>query len=315
MTDADHDITIAEEPAVQDAAELATTPHILGRPMSLKDGMALLPVEQQEIVLAEYDSRREYFLKWLLGHFKEGVHYGFPPGCGMKLDDEGNILQWNKKQNKYQTIPRSQWRAKPSLYKAGALLVIDLFQLQAKFQADIDAHAMMGSPAGTFVQKCDLFDRSTGTHLGEGRGVFAINEKGMQANAAIKMSEKRAMVDACINSIPVLGDLFTQDRENAGAKDKPTPRASDHPPIDPYQIKTADAPAADPGGPDQAVIARAQALRNKVHARWPQTKFDQWCIDATGGTFDPSNIENWTADIVSQLEKEFARQCEMEPGQ
>ena len=49
--------------------------------------------------------------------------------------------------------------------------------------------------------------------MGEGMGVFCVGEKKMQENAALKMAEKRALVDAVINTVPVAADRFTQDLE------------------------------------------------------------------------------------------------------
>ena len=46
------------------------------RPADFKSGFQLLPVEQQEVVLAEYSARRTHFRKWLLSQLKEGIHYG-----------------------------------------------------------------------------------------------------------------------------------------------------------------------------------------------------------------------------------------------
>ena len=63
--------------------------------------------------------------------------------------------------------------------------------------------------------RCELYMvvKETGEwkNLGAGHGVFLVGEKKMNANAATKMAEKRAHVDAVLNCIPVLGELFTQD--------------------------------------------------------------------------------------------------------
>ena len=83
------------------------------RPISIQDGMTLLPVEQQNIMLAEYDDRRNNFLQWLFSHLQEGVHYGFPPGCRGGEDSKA-------------------WKKKPSLYKSGAILIADILKLKAR---------------------------------------------------------------------------------------------------------------------------------------------------------------------------------------
>ena len=69
---------------------------------------------------------------------------------------------------------------------------------------------------------------SKGELLGEGLGVFAVGEKKMQANAALKMAEKRAMVDAVLNTLGI-ADLFSQDLEDAAAEAQPAPAADPAP--------------------------------------------------------------------------------------
>jgi len=180
------------------------------RPMSLQDGVGLLPVEQQEKALAEYDARRNHFLKWLFSHLKEGIHFGFPPACEATYNDNGDMV--NKKTG--MPVPASQWIPKPSLYKAGAKLVIDLLRLKPAYSNDLDAWHMMGDPKGTIVRKATLMNPDTGAIIGEGTGAFQVGQKGMDANASIKMADKRADVAAVINGIPVIGELFTQDVED-----------------------------------------------------------------------------------------------------
>jgi hypothetical protein len=195
----------------------------LVRPVNLRDGVSLMSVEKQNEVLTEYDKRRENFRKWLLKHLVQGVHYGFSPGCEPKLDKAGNLMQWNKKSNQYVTISKDSWQVKPSLYKAGAQLIVDLLKMRITFEADNAAWQQLGSKAGSFVFKCILVDPATGDPVGEGRGVFSVGEKGMNENAAIKMAQKRAMVDAVITTVAVCADLFTQDMEDDEKKPEPKP--------------------------------------------------------------------------------------------
>lgn len=180
------------------------------RPMSLQHGVGLLPVEQQQKVLAEYDDRRSNFLKWLFSKLKEGIHYGFPPGCEATYNAAGDMI--NKKSGL--PVPSSQWIPKPSLYKAGAKLVIDLLRLKPIYSSDMDAWHMMGDPKGCIVRKCTLKNPDTDAVIGEGTGSFNVGQKGMDANASIKMADKRADVAAVLNGVPVIGELFTQDIED-----------------------------------------------------------------------------------------------------
>jgi len=178
------------------------------RPMSLKDGVGLLPVEQQKAILSEYDDRRAFFLKWLFSHLKEGIHYGFPPGCEVKYNQSGDAVDY-----KGYRINPAQWIAKPSLYKAGAKLIIDLLRLKPQYSSDMDTWKMMGEPKGVVVRKCTLVNPDTGDIVGEGTGAFKVGEKTMMENSTVKMADKRADVAAVMNGIPVIGELFTQDIE------------------------------------------------------------------------------------------------------
>jgi hypothetical protein len=177
------------------------------RPVSMQNGISFLPVEAQEKALTEYDKRRSFFLKWLFSHLKEGLHFGYPPGCEVKFDAEGNMLGKNG------IIKDSQWIAKPCLYKAGAKFIIDLLKLKAVYENDVVAWDMMGKPSGVMVRTCKLIDQATGQILGTGTGAFRVEQKGMDANGAIKMADKRADVAAVLNGVPAIGELFTQDAE------------------------------------------------------------------------------------------------------
>lgn len=168
------------------------------RALSDLRGMAMLmPSAQMEVALAEYSDRRRTFRDWLLTQLREGVHYGYPPGC----EPRGNVKP-------------KQWTNKPSLYKAGADFMCDLMGVRDEYEADNAAWEQLGKREGTFVFACRLFSRS-GVLIGEGRGAFADGQKKMGVNAALKMAKKCAKVDAVINSWG-LSDLFTQDIEDQG---------------------------------------------------------------------------------------------------
>lgn len=273
------------EPKDEQAALAVTSNGADLRPISLQDGVALLPVAEQQAKLAEYDARRNCFREWLLSHFIEGVHYGVPPGCEPK-----------------QTNPK-QWQAKPSLYKAGALLIVDLLKLKAKFTADKEAWEQMGSKAGTFVMRCELLHPTTDRVIGEGRGVFAIGEKKMIANSAIKMCEKRALVDAVLNGIPVCADLFSQDMEEVGPNPSPQPAADPMQPQAPTRSeRTPQAAATGKDGEEQYIYNKTPeyaALVEAYRAKYPGNDvpaFRQWCTDQTGVSMEAG--ENWTKERI-----------------
>lgn len=166
--------------------------------------VSLLPVSQMIPVLDEYRARRVAFRRWVLSQMKRGLHYGVPPGC----EPNGR------------TNPE-QWQHKPSLYKAGADMLCDLLKMRPEFEADEIAWKLMGSKPGVPVFRCRLINigspffagRNIGEVLGEGRGAAAEGQKKRDANAAIKVAQKCAKVDAVINTLG-LSDLFTQDMDN-----------------------------------------------------------------------------------------------------
>ena len=169
-------------------------------------------VEDMGVFLKDYSDRRDTFRKWLLGNLVEGIHYGFPPGCAGKMDAEGNVLVYDRKSGKYVKVNPKQWRAKPSLYKAGALYLKDLLKLRDEYRSDLDAWKMLGEVKGVFVRTCSLFTDS-GKLVGEGTGAYKVGSRDMDENASMKMADKRALVAAIINTLATCADIFTQDVE------------------------------------------------------------------------------------------------------
>ena len=208
--------------------------------MDFSAGMPLVTVEKQEIILTEFDKRREFFRGWLKSHLVEGVHYGYPPGCKPTYDQDGYMVQkyYDKRSGTYKSsrVDPAQWKAKPSLYKAGALLIVDLLPIRPDYKTDEGAWKMNGEQTGVFFRTCTLHNAATNEYLGQGTGAFKVNEKGMNENAAIKMADKRALVAAVINTIPLVADLFTQDMEEG---DIPKPKSSRK------KAKMGDAPESE----------------------------------------------------------------------
>lgn len=201
---------MSDEVATIDSTEIKV--YEAPRPVDLRAGITLLSVQEQKVVLAEYKARRDHFRQWLLSQLVEGTHYGFPPGCEAKYDKAGNVVMYDKRNGGWKPVNPKQWRPKASLYKAGALYLVDLLKLKAIYESDLDAWKMMGEPKGTLVRTCKLINPKTGEFLGEGTGTYEVNKKGMDSNAAIKMADKTAVVAAVINTL-AMSDLFTQDME------------------------------------------------------------------------------------------------------
>lgn len=198
---------MSDEPVKQEEVPQVVTAEL--SPVQFGKGAALVSVEEQDKMLAEYSKRRNNFRKWLLGQLVEGTHYGFPPGCEVRFDDNGNMLQ--RVRGKMVKISPKQWKAKPSLYKAGALYLKDLLRLRDEYSSDMDAWKMLGEPKGTYVRRCRLY--SGDMFIGEGTGAYRVGYNNADANTAIKQADKCALSAAVINSLAVCADLFTQDRE------------------------------------------------------------------------------------------------------
>lgn len=250
-----------------------------------------LPVEQQDVYLAEYWDRRTNFREWLRSKLIEGVHFGYPPGCQPR-----------------QGIPEKQWTAKPSLYKSGAEFVCNLLDLRAEYEADVAAWQQMGSKAEVFVFACRLFPRGCAEFVGEGRGVCYVGYKKMDANAVIKMAKKSALVDAVLSAYG-LSDLFTQDTEEFDP-----PPEHDNPAADP------DAPKAKPRGERKPQDAPHFRRASNLYVEWVSVRnseganfadkaaakaaWNAWLSKVTG-VANLNDPWNWTNEIVAKVEKEL----------
>lgn len=137
---------------------------------------------QLEKLLADEKSRRALYIKYVASELKENVDYGVIVG------------------------------SKKTLLKPGAEKLVSLMHLTAKFRKDTETWEMLGNPAGTIAYVCELFTE-TGRLAAEGRGVCTVSEKQNKPNSAVKIAEKRALVDAVLRFFS-MSDAFTQDFED-----------------------------------------------------------------------------------------------------
>lgn len=151
--------------------------------------------ELMKRMLAEETKRQQVLDTFIKKHLRDGVDYGA-------------------------SFPGS---TKPSLLKAGAEKVIGLFNLRAQFKKDEETLSMINIP-GTVAFKCELVNRASNEIVGEGRGVAHPKEKtSWNANTQVKICEKRAMVDAVLQTFG-LSSRYTQDGEDlAKNNDEPFP--------------------------------------------------------------------------------------------
>lgn len=107
---------------------------------------------------------------------------------------------------------------KPTLFKPGMEKIFSLFNIVSHLRKDEETLSMLEAK-DVIVYKCELY--RDGQFLSQGRGACTVAEKG-RINDAIKIAEKRARMDACLN----LGfsEYFTQDLEDM--QDEPLPSAT-----------------------------------------------------------------------------------------
>lgn len=100
--------------------------------------------------------------------------------------------------------------SKPVLFKPGQEKIFSLFNLTAKLYRDVETLEMVGNPEGLVALICKVYRNNV--EIAEGRGAAKIGDNSRDANATIKIAEKRARMDACLS----LGfsEFFTQDIED-----------------------------------------------------------------------------------------------------
>lgn len=101
-------------------------------------------------------------------------------------------------------------KGQKALAKGGAEKLASIYILVATFEKDNDTLEMLGSPKGTLAYICTL--TKNGEIVGQGRGADTVARNQNDPNKAIKMTEKRAYIDAVIRTTG-LSDIFTQDLE------------------------------------------------------------------------------------------------------
>lgn len=265
--------------------------------------------EQMLAGLDEYKDKRDAFRGWLLSQLVPGVHFGYVPGTEPKFDGAGNLVvkSWDKRSNGYKEtkIAPDQWKAKPSLYKAGADFICDLMGLRAEFTADSEGHRQLTANAvpdrdgkiwPIVVYSCRLISRSTGEIVSDGRGARRLNQKGGDENNTVKMCQKAAKVDAVLNAYG-LSDLFTQDIE-----DRPGPEKHANPEQSP------NAPKAKSRG-ERVTEAELSDLTGRFKKQMghlqPSEMFDRWkvfCLEATGHQFaNIKLLDEWTRTRLNQV--------------
>jgi len=100
---------------------------------------------------------------------------------------------------------------KKSLAKGGAEKLASIYNLIATFERDRESLDMLGNAKGLIAFVCTL--KRFGVEAGQGRGSDTLERNQNDPNKALKMTQKRAFVDAVIRTTG-LSDIFTQDIED-----------------------------------------------------------------------------------------------------
>lgn len=146
----------------------------------------LTPAQLKQQVELEAD-RRRIIKEFVTSQLEEGKDYGTIP----VRSRSGAVSQ-----------------SKPVLFKSGMEKIFSMFNVVSTLEKDTETIEMISKP-GVIAYKCKLYRGER--FIGEGRGAADVSEKG-RVNDAIKIAEKRARMDACLN----LGfsEYFTQDLED-----------------------------------------------------------------------------------------------------
>lgn len=286
---------------VQLPATIAEAPPLT----DLRHAMMGLPVAEQQQHLSAYKERRDFFRDWLLTQLKEGVHYGFPPGCEPKSEVRSDGVyfgNWNRKKNAWDWHHESQWKPKPSLYAAGADFICDLMGVRDDYESDKVAWEQMGSKAGTAVQKCTLISRSSSEIVGHGIGAY---HNAYDANNAVKMAAKCAKVGAVINAYG-LRDLFTQEEPPRNPTHENPEQKPDAPKSEPRGKRKQETPKPTEHPNAAAVKEIANTWRREIHLhkgdpKWTTEQSDAfaaWVHRQTKRKFNPSDFGAWFEEDI-----------------
>lgn len=145
--------------------------------------------------VAQLTKQRQIIAEFIKDQLKEGVDFG-------KIEGE--------------TKSGATFLSKPVLFKPGQEKIFSLFNLTSELTKDTETVEMLNKTEGLVAYKCNVY--RNGQKIAEGRGAAVIGDKSRDANATIKIAEKRARMDACLS----LGfsEYFTQDLEDPEYRNK-----------------------------------------------------------------------------------------------
>lgn len=169
--------------------------------VTTQDRLSLMTPNQLREQVKIETKKRMIITNYIKQHMVEGVDYG--------------KIHINKDcRDKKNCKEKWHW-SKDTLFKPGAEKFCSLFRYKAEYCKDADTWEMLGSIPGTIALICKLYTSESNIIVGEGRGICSVKEKDGNANVAVKICEKRAKINAVLQT-GGLSDFFTQDLEDMG---------------------------------------------------------------------------------------------------
>lgn len=191
--------TAHEDEAPSPSSELVT--QAPGTPTSMIGGIT---TEQLRIALATQTEQRQLIKEFIQDHLVEDTDYG-----------RIHVVKQDKCPNPY-TCKQEYHYSKRVLFKPGQEKLFSLFQITDKLERDEETYKMLPTETRLVAYKCTLY--RNGQEVTTGRGCASVGDKGRDANATIKIAEKRARMDACLS----LGfsEYFAQDLDDPDYKNQ-----------------------------------------------------------------------------------------------
>lgn len=157
-----------------------------GNIVSLYTGLSTKTLKRKVDKMAE---QRQIINKFVSDQLKEGKDFGTIDGTSRS---------------------GSSFKSKPTLFKPGMEKIFSLFGLTTELEKDVQTLEMLPDQTNLVAFKCNVY--KGGVKIAEGRGAGTIGDLNRDANATIKIAEKRARMDACLS----LGfsEFFTQDMDD-----------------------------------------------------------------------------------------------------
>lgn len=161
-----------------------------------------LTTEDLKAALAVQSEQRTVIKEFVQKHLEDGVDFG-----------RIHVVNRDKCPDQY-NCKKDYHYSKPVLFKPGQEKLFSLFQITSKLERDEETYAMLPNITGLVAYKCVMYRGDT--IVGEGRGSAVVGDNRRDANATIKIAEKRARMDACLS----LGfsEYFAQDLDDPDYK-------------------------------------------------------------------------------------------------